>query len=320
MGIVALVRALAAMCLALVVASGCGGEDSGPVEVAGSSTEATGAQLPDWVDAELGSHFVALTMGTSDYAPGDIRVSFLVIRNDGSLVQSPRAEVLIGPDGGTAATGKAEAVLEPIEAHSHPGGAEPHDHEDITDIYVAHVSAPKPGRYWLVVSPSGADLQGVGSIDVREQTASVPVGARAPASENPTLADRPATEITTARPPDTDLLRFSVADSLAEHVPFVVVFATPAYCTSRTCGPTVETVQEAAEQNAGSGIRFIHIEIYKDNDPKKGFNEWVREWRLPTEPWIFLVDGSGRVRAKLEGAVSVDELAQAVRDNLRRGP
>jgi hypothetical protein len=285
---VAQVRAFAAMCLALVVASGCGGEDSGPVEIAGSSTEATGAQLPGWVDAELGSHFVALTMGTSDYAPGNVRVSFLVVRNNGS--------------------------------HSHPGGSEPHDHEDITDLYVAHVSVPKPGRYWLVVSPAGADVQGVGSIDVRERTASVPVGARAPVSENPTVADRPATQITTARPPDTDLLRFSVADSLAEHVPFVVVFATPAYCMSRTCGPTVETVQEVAQQNAGSGIRFIHIEIYQDNDPKKGFNEWVREWRLPTEPWIFLVDGSGRVRAKLEGAVSVDELAQAVRDHLRSGP
>jgi hypothetical protein len=309
---VAQVRAFAAMCLALVVASGCGGEDSGPVEIAGSSTEATGAQLPGWVDAELGSHFVALTMGTSDYAPGNVRVSFLVVRNNGSLVQSPRAEILIGPDGGTAPTGKAEAVLEPIGAHSHPGGSEPHDHEDITDLYVAHVSVPKPGRYWLVVSPAGAD--------VRERTASVPVGARAPVSENPTVADRPATQITTARPPDTDLLRFSVADSLAEHVPFVVVFATPAYCMSRTCGPTVETVQEVAQQNAGSGIRFIHIEIYQDNDPKKGFNEWVREWRLPTEPWIFLVDGSGRVRAKLEGAVSVDELAQAVRDHLRSGP
>jgi len=62
-----------------------------------------------------------------------------------------------------------------------------------------------------------------------------------------------------------------------------------------------------------SGIRFIHVEIYKDNDPAKGVNQWVAQWRLPTEPFTFVVDRTGVIRAKLEGAFSVAELQAAAR-------
>jgi hypothetical protein len=63
-------------------------------------------------------------------------------------------------------------------------------------------------------------------------------------------------------------------------------------------------------------VRFIHVEIYEDNDPQKGENRWVRQWRLPTEPWIFLVGADGRIKAKFEGSVSVRELRRAVRTTL----
>ena len=59
---------------------------------------------------------------------------------------------------------------------------------------------------------------------------------------------------------------------------------------------------------AGSGVRFIHVEIYQDNNPAQGFNRWVTEWRLPSEPWVFLVGRDGRIKARFEGSVSVAEL------------
>jgi len=65
-------------------------------------------------------------------------------------------------------------------------------------------------------------------------------------------------------------------------------------------------------------VRFIHVEVYKDNDPAKGVNRWLKEWNLETEPWTFLVDGKGRVAARFEGVVSIAELEQAVRDELLR--
>jgi hypothetical protein len=44
----------------------------------------------------------------------------------------------------------------------------------------------------------------------------------------------------------------------------------------------------------------------------------VKEWKLPTEPWVFLVDRKGIIRAKIEGSVSSDELQSAVREQLLR--
>ena len=59
---------------------------------------------------------------------------------------------------------------------------------------------------------------------------------------------------------------------------------------------------------AGRGVRFIHVEIYQDNNPAQGFNRWVKEWRLPSEPFVFLVGRDGRIKARFEGSVSVAEL------------
>ena len=60
-------------------------------------------------------------------------------------------------------------------------------------------------------------------------------------------------------------------------------------------------------------MRFIHVEVYEDNDPAKGFNRWMQEWGLETEPWTFVVGRDGKVVERFEGAVSVRELEEAVR-------
>jgi hypothetical protein len=311
-------RLALAVALALFLAACGGGAGGGST----SSPETTAsAQLPDWVKSALGEKNgpdVAATMGSSDFAVGENRMVFLVVRENGALVQTPTATVRYAAADGEPQTTKA--VLESLGAKEQGGGQEKPGQFDVTQVYVAHLATPKEGRYWFVADPAGETIQAVGTLDVAARSRTPALGSEAPPSDNPTLADAPAREITTADPPDTELLRYSIADSLEAHAPFVAVFATPEFCVSRVCGPTVEVVQTVAREFAGSGIRFIHVEIYTDNDPKKGYNKWVREWRLPTEPWVFLVDASGKVRGKFEGAVSVGELERAVREELRSGP
>ena len=204
---------------------------------------------------------------------------------------------------------EATAALEPVGV---PGVAA--DRGDVQNIYVAHLRVPKPGRYWVVARPvGGRPIGGIRDLAVKERTASPSVGAKAHPSRTPTLSTDPFYRLTTRRPPDLGLLRYSVASSLAAHRPFVLVFATPRFCESRTCGPVVDVVDAARRRFAGRGIRFIHVEIYRDNNPAKGENRWVREWRLPSEPWTFLVGADGRIKAKFEGSVSLGELAGAIR-------
>jgi hypothetical protein len=265
--------------------------------------------LPAWVGRELAraGDDVALVFSTSDYAPGTDRVGFLIVRNDGSLVRAKSARVLVGEADGTPVPGTA--TLESIVA---PGSSSA-DELDAKELYVSSVGVSKPGRYWMVVQPDGEKIQAVGTLEVKAMSATPAVGALAPASQTPTLADAPAAKITTADPPDRALLRYSVAGSIEQAVPFVLVFATPKFCQSRTCGPTVDVVDAARRKFEADGIRFIHVEIYTDNDPAKGVNRWVSQWRLPTEPFTFVVDRTGVIRAKLEGAFSAAELEAAAK-------
>ena len=261
--------------LGLVVA-GCGGDGADPTPAAESDDSVTLAAAA-WATPLLSKKGWegAAVMASSDYAPGTNRVTFLLVRNDSSLIRAPVAEVFYRP-------------------------------------------SVNWGKHWIVIQPRGVAFQGFQILDVKAKAAAVTIGDRAPASANPTLATRPASRITTARPPDLALLRFSVADSLRAKKPFVVAFATPALCESRTCGPTVDVVEAVRKRFASSSVRFIHIEIYEDNLPGNGVNRWVKEWKLPTEPWVLVVDRGGIVRDRFEGAVSVPELERSVRTNLIR--
>ncbi len=262
---------------------------------------------------------VALVPGTSDYSPGSIRLSFLVIRRDGAVVSRPAARVWVAKSLDAKPLVKTTAALEPIGVPTGSFGYDPNN----THLYVARFSVLRAGKYFALAEPvGGKPIQALGSFLVKRVTASPPIGSKASRSRTPTFASEHGNvaKLTTRVPPDTALLRYSVAGSLVAHKPFVVVFATPKFCQSRTCGPVVDVAEKVRERFAGRDIRFIHVEIYENNDPSRGPNRWVKEWRLPSEPWTFLVGRDGRIKAKFEGSESVAELSRAVRRYLvRRG-
>jgi hypothetical protein len=284
----------------------------------GSSTGGNGSAKPGTLGAELARSGpdIALIQGTGDYAVGQVRVTFLVIDSKSRSIERPHARVWVGPSLDAPPTTTTQAALEPIgipgKSESATGG--------VTRIYVARFTLSKPGKYTLVAQPDGAKIQGIANLNVRRHPQAPAVGDKAIPSRTPTLAsaDGDVASLTTADPPDLSLLRYSVADSVKAHAPFVLVFATPKFCTSRTCGPVVDVAQAVQRRFAGSGVRFIHVEVYTDNNPAQGFNRWFREWRLPSEPWVFLVGRDGRIKARFEGSVSDAELSAAVRQLVAR--
>ena len=286
----------------LFVAAGCGGssgESGGTAD--GSSLESL------W---KRPGEDVAVVPGTSDYAPGDVRVSFLVVAGDGKLIERPRARVWLAPSRNAAPIQEAEARLEPIGAEDSEAAA-----GEARYLFVTKLRVPRAGTWWYVAEPIGGyRIQAIGQLDVRKSTFSPAIGAQAPASKTPTLASTGGdlAELSTATHPDPKLYEHSVAQALAAKQPFVVAFATPKFCASRACGPVVDVVDEARKEFATRGVRFIHVEVYNDNDPDKGVNPWMREWNLQTEPWVFVVDADGKIVAKFEGSASADELRAAI--------
>lgn len=296
-------RASLAVVLVTVIVAGCGSGGSSQ-----RSAPKPGTLESIWRRA---GPAVALIPGTNDYAPGDVRISFLVVDSQGRVVARPRARVWIASSRSAVPFATSTATLQPIGVGAASTAG------DVSNIYVAHFSVRKAGHYWIVARPiGGRPIGGLRDVVVRPSSESPSVGSKAYPSKTPTLANAPASRLTTRRPPDLGLLHASVASSLQAHKPFVLVFATPRWCESRTCGPVVDVVDAARRRFAGRGIRFIHVEIYRDNNPAKGFNRWVREWHLPSEPWTFLVGADGRIKAKFEGSVSLSELTAAIRHYL----
>jgi hypothetical protein len=181
--------------------------------------------------------------------------------------------------------------------------------------YVTDIPLSKPGPWTF----GALTLQGDGSYQgsllatpsLVGQFDPVGPGDRAPRVSTPTAATvADISEIDTRVPPD-DMHDDDLAEVLGKE-PVVLLFATPALCQSRICGPVVDVAAQV-KREFSEGVAFIHMEVYKDNDASRGVRPQMRAYRLPSEPWLFVIDREGVVRTAIEGAFSVEELTEAVR-------
>ena len=184
-------------------------------------------------------------------------------------------------------------------------------------IYVARLTFDKPGDWGVEVTasrPNGAHLTVQLPMNVLALPVVPGVGQPALLTHNPTARDVADVEtIDTGRPPD-DMHQLSIADAIQQHRPAFVVFASPAFCTSKTCGPEIKVVQ-GLEPAYRDRLVFIHVEIYRDYKPdpaKRQLAQAVVDWRLQTEPWVFLIDSKGVIQSRFEGATASDELKSAI--------
>ncbi len=119
----------------------------------------------------------------------------------------------------------------------------------------------------------------------------------------------------------------TVAESVTSGRPALVFFATPAFCQTGFCGPTVELVKQVARDYEGA-VEFVNIEPYHlymtDNGLQPSLDEAGQlqpvqaaiDFGIPVEPYLFVVDATGKVFAKFEGIVGGDELRAAIEDVL----
>jgi hypothetical protein len=63
-------------------------------------------------------------------------------------------------------------------------------------------------------------------------------------------------------------------------------------------------------------VAFVHQEIWADGRMETPAPT-VTEWKLQSEPWIFLVDADGVVSARFEGLTTRGEIEGALRQMLR---
>jgi hypothetical protein len=208
--------------------------------------------------------------------------------------------------------------------------------QDERGMYITNVDLPEAGQWgaeFTTEAPgSPAETTRV-TFEVHDDSPWVAVGEQAPASKSPTLKDVPGEiwRITTDQHPDPVFYETSVAEALAAHKPFFLVFATPKFCVTAQCGPTLDRLKPVAAANPD--VTFINVEPYQleeaeiagvmipklDAKGKLQAAQTTNEWGLFFEPWMFAVDRNGIVRGSYEVAISDAELT-AVLDEITAAP
>ncbi len=196
--------------------------------------------------------------------------------------------------------------------------------ENERGMYVLDVDLPEAGTWgaeFTTEAPGSAAETVRMTFDVRDSLPTVQVGQAAPPSKTPTAADvgGDLAKLSTDPKPDPAFYKTSVADALATHKPFMLVFATPKFCTSQQCGPTLDHFKPIAAANPD--VTFINVEPYQlklvdgalqpvlDANNQLQATDVTDQWGLLSEPWIFAVDRNGVVQGSYEVTITPDELA-----------
>jgi len=187
-------------------------------------------------------------------------------------------------------------------------------------IWVAPATFPETGSWGAQVTlepPTDTPKVARMNFDVRPKFSAPGYEDPAVRSVSPTDRDvnGDTSHICSNVPPCT-LHAQTIAEALEPGTkPLVLLFATPALCTSATCAPELEAVQQLHATYAEQA-NFIHVEIYQYPFDSMRVAKTVDEWRLPSDPWTFIVDKKGVVRDRFEGSAPADELEPSLKDVL----
>jgi len=304
-----------------VLASACGGDGNSQQ----SAREPGVGAGSDWDVVEAGSDVRWLPiLATRDLAVGVKRIAFSL---DGLRPNEPAPTIRVSLYALDADRERPRSVqyarfipYDPsagITAHGHANSS-------VSDralpvgrgVYVAPIQLDAAGLWGMLLEMSSDDAIEEARVrfSVRDRPSAPRVGEPALFVDSRTRSQvESLLELTSDPDPEPGLYAVSIAEALKRGRPLLLAFATPAFCHSRTCAPVLDTVKVVWREFSGR-INGIHIEVFEnpDNPQQLVESEAFVAWRLPSEPWVFVIDADGVIRYAFEGAVTEAELRSAV--------
>jgi hypothetical protein len=308
------------LCLLPVLLAGCGsssGESSRPAPSAAEFPSAKGKTIADLLSQSGAKPAkVVIAPAAQAFDVGRNRYPFGVFTVANEQVDDADVALYFAKDE------KAGPVIGPLPAQVSSLEVKPayraagEDPDEAKNVYVVpKVDFDHKGPWVglaMLKGKHGLEAARVSAPPVVGDNRVPKAGEKAPLIHTPTAAEvgGDLAKIDT-RVPHDQMHQVDFADVLGKE-PIVLVFATPALCQSRVCGPVVDVAQQVADEYKGQAD-FIHMEVYNDNDIAKGIRPQLEAFNLETEPWTFLIDRNGVIRDRLEGAYGVEELEAAMR-------
>jgi len=318
-------RPTAALVVSLVLmAAACtgGGSDAAtPMTVAPTTSASSNlaAQIvPDDFSAnrpervQVGIFSSTQDTGVQVLSFGDISVDFAYRGTDGSAAPQPGPSTTFSylPAPTTADDGQGPTLTNPSDARG---------------VYQGEGIRFDQAGLWTATIEADIDTIGPVTLEsnfaVQEQPALPAPGQKALKTENLTLDSKGVKPVSIdsraqgGQPiPDPELHETTIADAIAQGRPVLVLFATPVYCQSQFCGPTVEALQQLAADYPRKAV-FIHVEIWRDYDKSvvnQGAADWLYRNDNLTEPWLYLIDADGVIADRWGPLFDTDEVGQVL--------
>jgi hypothetical protein len=244
-------------------------------------------------DGEESSGSVQALRVSSELYPTDAPQRFAFALSDG-------VEFSSGPPATIAFEAPNRRTTPPRSATLHDDGL-----PEGRGIYVTEPILDQEGVWY-----GNVDVEGVESeLAFEVGPVSSPVrGDTAPAAPSPTRTDPLRVDPICTREPACPLHDVSLTDRIGTGEPVAVMFATPARCQTQYCGPVLDLLLDVIEEGRHRELTVVHVEIYRSLTGA-ALVPTVTEWRLDSEPWLFGLDGAGRVVDRLDGAFDRTEIS-----------
>ena len=273
---------------------------------------ATPTPTPTAIDALSVTPLLATTV----LRPGTQRVAF-ILEGATALVTEPQLTV-------TSSTSSAPGtIVETAEAHFEkwPFGTR--------GSYITELTFDEPGDWVLAIGGQAITGAVALAVEVAETSLVADIGNLPPFSDTKTVRSVAGdlSLLTSHVRRDADLYQISVAESLFSGRPSVVVFASPAFCTSPTCGPQVDTIVELKDAYKDAAD-FIHVEVYDNPHEIQGdlsraiFSSHISAWGIDSGPdysnesWVFILGADGRIAHRFQGYATFNEIEAALLETL----
>ncbi|MGD9734250.1 MAG: TlpA family protein disulfide reductase [Solirubrobacterales bacterium] len=304
--------------LVVLALAGCGGSEDDPSRPAPSAADfpaTKGRTLPQLAEGVNESRLVVSPAG-QEFEVGPNRYSFGVFTLGRKQVPDADVALYFAPGKRGKAIGPFPAAIRSLETPpAYRAATSVEGPEATTAVYVVpEVKFTAPGEWRAIAllrTPGGLEGTRMPSAVVGRSDAVPDVGEKPPRIHTPTAEDVGGNleKIDTRIPPD-QMHQVDFADALGQK-PIVLLFSTPQFCESRVCGPVVDIAEQIRDE-AGDEVAFIHMEVFKENDPSRGARSQLGAFGLRTEPWLFVVDKNGTIDTRIEGAFGAEELREAV--------
>jgi hypothetical protein len=208
-------------------------------------------------------------------------------------------------------------------------------------FYVAYPTFDKAGNWGVEIQ---TQLSGQAEPSVSKQRLEVKDHSNVPIVGQPAISTKTLTvkdvsdvaQLSSGAQVDPAMYQVSLDQALTNGKPTALLFATPAFCKTATCGPSLDVMQGLQKQY-GDKVNFIHSEVYKypfdqsvqlqqdatqkaakenraptPDELSAGLSDAMVAWKLDSEPWLFLIDAKGIVAGRYEGGITKEELGPAL--------